>query len=257
VALLEIRNISKKFGGLIALNNLTFDVNKGEILGIIGPNGAGKTTLFNVITGIYKPTGDRGKILFKNENIVGLKPFQIAKKGLVRSFQAASLFGQASILENVALGCHLHRKPSFWGGLFNTPSYRIEEKKVCQKAREILEFLGFEAVDGLATLQPLGHQKALGLATALAAQSELLLADEPLAGMSAQEIMTIIEAIQRARDTGLTFAIIEHNVQALMGVADRIVVLNYGEKIAEGSPEEISKDKKVIEAYLGTKKHVT
>ena len=162
--ILKIIDVSKHFGGLAAVEHVSFDVHQGEILGIIGPNGAGKSTLFNVISGIYKPTGGAGDILFKNENIAGMKPSQIAKKGLVRTFQDTRLFGELPMLENIALGRHLRRRPFFWSGLFNTRLYREDERGNYQKAMEILAFLGLDRPEGLASMQPLGHQRSLGSA---------------------------------------------------------------------------------------------
>ena len=251
MAMLEIRALSKHFGGLAAISELDLDVNKGEILGLIGPNGAGKTTLFNVISGVYAPT--RGKVIFKGEDISSAKPYQVAAKGIVRTFQAAILFQEATVLENVLVGQYLQQEANILGAIFNIPSARSKEENLQQRVMGILEFMGLASLTNeLAKNLPHGHQRALAISISLAANPELLLLDEPVTGMNPTETLTMITKIQKIRDSGVTIAIVEHDMKTVMGLSDRIVVLNYGRKIAEGLPERIRENRDVIEAYLGT-----
>jgi branched-chain amino acid transport system ATP-binding protein len=220
-------------------------------LGLIGPNGAGKTTVFNLLSGIHKPT--KGKVVFKGENITGLKPNKAASKGIVRTFQATNLFQEMTALENVLVAHHIHIRSGLYGVLFNTAFARRGEKEIQQRAIEILESMGLGSVkDESAKNLPHGHQRALGISMALAADPELLLLDEPVTGMNPEETMSMMKIIERIRDRGKTLLVVEHDMKAIMGISDRLIVLNFGKKIAEGLPEEIKKNRDVIEAYLGS-----
>jgi len=250
MVLLKIRNVTKIFGGLIALRDVSFDVHKSEILGLIGPNGAGKSTLFNVISGFHGP--DKGKILFKDEEINGLRIDQIAGRGIGRIFQEPTLFMQETVFENVLSGFHRHYREPVWKAILNTPAAKKEETTKMKKGIEILEFLDLiSARDELAANLPHGHQRALAIAIAMASEPELLLLDEPVTGMNPSETMSMIEKIRRIRETGITVFIVEHDMRAIMSLCDRIVVLNLGIKLVEGPPDKIKEDERVIEAYLG------
>ena len=249
--LLEIQNVSMRFGGLEAIGSLDLDIEKGEIRGLIGPNGAGKTTLFNVISGVYRPTA--GTILFKGQDITRLRPHDVTRLGVVRTFQAVTLFKNFTVLKNVLMGCHLHSRLSFLGGVFNTKGTRESEAATEKKAMEILDLMGLtELKDELALNLPHGHQRALGVAIGLAAEPELLMLDEPVTGMNPEETAAMMELVKRIRDRGLTILLIEHDMKAVMSVCERISVLDFGKKIAEGEPDEIKQDEAVIEAYLGS-----
>jgi len=250
--ILEIKAISHNFKGLTALSQIDITVQEGEILGIIGPNGAGKTTLFNIISGFLRPT--YGKILFRGKNIVGLRPDVIARQGLVRSFQGAGLFPKASCLENLIMAHHLYKEIGFWKTLLHTKSYAARELEVKDKSLQILETLHLTGVkDAGAHDIPYGHQKMLGIAMALATDAQMLLLDEPVAGMNPPEAQAMAEEIRRIRrGLGKTVVLVEHNMKMVMGVCDRVVVIQYGQKIAQGKPEEIKNDPRVIKAYLGT-----
>jgi len=253
MALLEIRGLSKYFGGLAALSEVDLDVFESEILGVIGPNGAGKTTLFNVITGLLPPTS--GRVRFKGEDITGLRADQIARRGIGRTFQASVLFGQATVFENVFTAFHMHYQQPGWKAFLRAPSARAEEELIRRRVMEVLEFMGLAPLkDELAMNLPHGHQRALGICLALATNPKLLLLDEPVTGMNPVETTTMVELIRKMRDGGTTIVIVEHDMRAIMSLCDRIAVLNYGRKIAEGSPEEIRNNQQVIEAYLGKKK---
>lgn len=249
--LLEVRQLTKYFGGLAALGDVDLDVIHGEILGVIGPNGAGKTTLLNVITGVLRPS--KGKIILHGRNVAGLKPHQMAQRRVVRTFQSSILFGEATVEEHVMAGYHLHRKTGLWQALFNTSSYQDDERRTREKAKELLEFAGLLPwKNALARSLPHGYQRTLGVATALSANPELLLLDEPMTGMNPEETATMVARINSIRDMGITLVLVEHHMKAVMEVCDRIVVLNYGRKIAEGLPSEIKENRTVIEAYLGS-----
>lgn len=248
--LLEATKLSKRFGGLAAISDLSFHVDQGEILGLIGPNGSGKTTLFNLITGFLSPTA--GKLLFKGTSIAGLRPDRVARKGIVRSWQQTSLFGDMTTLENVIMGHHLQIRSRFWKAIFNTASARKEEAGIKQNAEEILEYMGLApSKNELARNLPHGYQRALGVSIALAANPELLLLDEPFSGLNQVETDAMVDQLGKIRDRGITLILVEHNVRAVMGFCERIIALNFGRKIAEGLPHEIRENKDVIEAYLG------
>lgn len=248
--LLEVTKLSKRFGGLAAVSDFSFYVNKGEVLGLVGPNGAGKTTVFNLITGFLSLTS--GEILFKGAKIIDLRPDQIARKGIVRSWQQMTLFGDMTTLENVIAGLHLYIRSGFWQAIFNTPSVRKEEVVVRQKATEIVEHMGLAPFENeLARNLSHGYQKMLGVAIALAASPELLLLDEPFAGLSPVEATAMSGQLSRIRERGITLMLIEHNMKVVMSFCERIIVLSFGRQIAEGLPHEIRENKDVIEAYLG------
>ena len=251
MAILEIKKLTRNFKGLMALCEIDIEVIEGEILGIIGPNGAGKTTLFNIISGFLKPSS--GEILFRGENIVGLKPYHIVRKGIVRSFQGASLFRAASCLENMIIAHHLYKKFGFWQAIIKTKTYTLREEEVVRNSLKMLE--GFDLADKKEVRAhdiPYGHQKMIGLGMALATNAELLLLDEPVSGMNPEEAVSMTKIIERIRsEQGKTVVVVEHNMKVVMKLCDRIVVLNHGEKIAEGLPEAIRSNREVTEAYLG------
>jgi len=249
--ILEIKEISKHFGGLAALSDLSFQVEPGSILGLIGPNGAGKTTLFHVISGFFSPTF--GKVYFDGEDITGLRPDQVARKGLVRTFQGTNLFKHRTVLENLIIAHHLQVKASFWELLIDNARAKSDENSTRKKSLDILEYMGLMNLkDELAQNLPHGYQRALGVAIAMAARPRLLLLDEPLTGMNPEESRRFIELIRGLRTQGITLMVVEHDMKAIMDLSHRIVVLNYGRKIAEGTPQEVRKNQQVIEAYLGT-----
>lgn len=251
MAMLEVRGLTKHFGGLAAVSELDFDVNEGEILGIIGPNGAGKSTIFNLIGGTIPPTS--GTLTFRGENITGLPPHKIAKRGITRLFQGNLLFPSFTVLKNVLTGFHLHTNLGLFGFLFGSPSAHRREKELNSKAMDILKFVGLDdEADRIASSQPHGNQRHLCLAIALAAGPKLLLLDEPVTGMNDEEVSGMLQMIRTVREKrGITCVMVEHNMKAVMGICDRIVTICYGKKIAEGSPREISENPAVIEAYLG------
>lgn len=248
--LLEIKKVSKYFGGLKAIDNLDLVVDQGEIRGLIGPNGAGKSTLYNVISGVHRPTS--GRVIFKGEDVTGHKPHKMTEMGLVRTFQATTLFKNFSVLKNVLAGCHLYSKVNFWGALLNTPGTAKKQRGSEEKALEILEFMGLlEYRDELALNLPHGHQRVLGVGIALAAEPELLMVDEPVTGMNDEETGVMMGIIRKIHNRGITILLIEHDMKVVMGLCEKITVLNFGEKIAEGSPDEIKENPDVHEAYLG------
>lgn len=250
MALLEIRNLKKYFSGLAAVNDVGFSVNDGEIVGLIGPNGAGKTTLFNLISGFHPP--DQGEVIFAGEDITALRADQVARKGVGRTFQASTLFMQSTVFSNVFSAFHRQYRQPGWKAFLHTPKVNREEQAIKKGAMDILEFMGLATLGGeLATNLPHGHQRALGICIALATEPRLLLLDEPLTGMNPSETMEIVRKIRQIQEKGITILLVEHNMRAVMDLCDRITVLNYGRKIAEGTPEEIKKNREVTEAYLG------
>jgi branched-chain amino acid transport system ATP-binding protein len=252
MSMLRVRELGKQFGGLVALDRLDMDIRPSEILGVIGPNGAGKTTLFNVISGYFPPS--RGRVTFEDRDITGFRADEVAQRGISRTFQAATLFMSLSVLENVFAGCHMRYQTQIWKRLLRLPSALNEEKALKDRAEEIVDFMGLGMLKNeLARNLPHGHQKVLSVSIALATRPKLLLLDEPVTGMNSTEIQTMMDLIQRIRGSGVTIAIVEHNMKTVMNLCDRLVVLNYGRKIAEGTPGEILNNEDVIEAYLGQK----
>jgi branched-chain amino acid transport system ATP-binding protein len=252
MALLEVRGLTKVFGGLKAVSELDFHIEPGELLSIIGPNGAGKTTLFNLLTGFYEPTA--GIITFNGLNISGCKPYQVTRCGISRTFQMTSIFKPRSVLENVMIGKSLHASVGLWGSVFRTPATRREEKKTRDKARDILSFVGLaDLEDRMAGALTEEAQKRLSISMALATEPRLLLLDEPTGGVNMEEISGLMELVGKIRKKGITICLIEHKMRMVMSISDRIVVLNYGKKIAEGKPKEVAVNEEVIRAYLGAR----
>jgi len=251
MALLETVNLVKRFGGLTAVNAVNFSLDQGRIVSIIGPNGAGKTTFFNTLTGIYQP--DEGQILFNGRPVHGLRPDQIASRGLARTFQNIRLFGNMTVIENILVGMHAHLKQSPLATLLHLPSFKKEEKASELKAEELMQYVGLGGVGNeLAKNLPYGGQRRLEIARALAADPVMLLLDEPAAGMNPQETEDVTRLFHRIRDEkGITILLIEHDMRVVMNISELIYVMDYGEKIAEGTPEEIRSNSRVIEAYLG------
>lgn len=252
MTLLQVSDLSKRFGGLLAVTGLTFSVKPAEIISIIGPNGAGKTTLFNLLTGIYRPTS--GKILFNGQEITGCKPHQAARQGIGRTFQRTTVFSAESVLDNVIIGHSLHLKTGVWGTLLRNASARQEERRVKEKAREVLSFVGLSDKEKL----PAGGlteeaQKRLSIAMVLASDPKLLLLDEPTGGVNLEEIGGLIDLMEKIRKAGITLCLIEHKMRLVMRISDRIIVLNYGVNIAEGTSAEIASNGEVIKAYLGAR----
>ena len=249
--LLELKGLTKHFGGLTAVNTLDLSVGKGEIVGLIGPNGAGKTTVFNLIMGTHSP--NKGKIVFKGKEITGQKSHKIVSRGLVRSFQRTVLFSDMTVLQNILLGLHLVSETRFWNSLFNGRATRTRQKRLLEKAVEVAEFMGLgQNKDQLAKNLPHGHQRMLGVAVALATNPELILMDEPVTGMNTEETDRMMNKIREIRDRGITILVVEHDMRLVMNICDRLCVLNFGSMIAEGPPSEICRHKEVIAAYLGS-----
>ena len=248
--LLEIKNINRFFGGLHAVNDVSFNVKKGQIKAVIGPNGAGKTTLFNLISGSIRPSS--GEVYFDAKLISNLKPFQIANKGISRTFQNIQLFSQLSVLENVMIGRHRMSKAGFIPAILNLPRTWGEEKSIKSESLEILKLFSLEDLKDEEPLSlPFGKQRLLELARALASEPALLLLDEPASGLNIHETEELAEDIKKIKAMGVTVLLVEHDMSLVMDICDEIVVLNYGKKIAEDIPEKIQKDKKVISIYLG------
>lgn len=251
MTLLNTTNVVKRFGGLTAVNKMNFALQKGEIVSIIGPNGAGKTTFFNSLTGIYKP--EEGKIEFNGENLVGLRPDQIAAKGIARTFQNIRLFTSMTVIENILVGMHHRLKQNAVQAVLRSPVFKNEEKASEIKAEELMHYVGLRGVGNeIVNNLPYGIQRRVEFARALAADPQLLLLDEPTAGMNPQETEDAIRLFRSIRDDkGITVLLIEHDMRVVMNISERISVMDYGSKIAEGTPKEIRENPAVIEAYLG------
>ncbi len=243
--ILEVKEVTKTFGGLVAVNNVSFEVSKGEIFGIIGPNGAGKTTLFNVISGFYRP--DKGRIFFDGKEITGQKPHRLAKLGLTRTWQLVKPFLGMKVLDNILVSIYATK------GIVTG----ISEEEAIRRAEEILDFVGLlHRKDLLAEALPHGERKRLEIARAIATEPKLLMLDEPAGGLTPTEMDEVMDVVRRVRESGITVIVIEHNMRVIMNICERIMVLNFGRKIAEGTPEEISTNEEVIKAYLGERFYV-
>ncbi len=250
MALLETRRLTKKFGGLTAVNGVDLLIEERMITALIGPNGSGKTTYFNLLTGVYPP--NEGDIFFDGENLTGLKPSHIARRGVSRTFQNIQLFQRLTVLENVMVAQDLHCRATVMGAYFRTPAMVKEEREVREKAQSLIELVGLRGMEGQeARNLPYGAQRLLEIARALATRPKLLLLDEPAAGMNVSESGDLMSLIRKIRDRGITVLLVEHDMRVVMGISDRVAVLNFGQKIAEGTPEEVKKNPEVIRAYLG------
>jgi branched-chain amino acid transport system ATP-binding protein len=248
---LELRGLTRWFGGLLAVHDVSLGVERGEIVGLIGPNGAGKTTLFNLISGVLRP--HRGDVFFEGRRLTGAPMHEIARQGLVRTFQLSRLWGNFTVLQNVLTGCHLHAGVRVWKTICDPRRNRATERRLEDQAREILRLVGLGGrEDELAASLPHGLQRVLQIAIALAPEPKVLLLDEPVTGMNQAEVDEVMRLIRRLRDErGLTAVLVEHNMRAVMGVCDRLAVLHFGRKIAEGTPDEIASNEEVVQAYLG------
>jgi len=250
VTLLSIRGVSKRFGGLQAVDNVSFDVAQGTIKALIGPNGAGKTTLFNLISGVMPP--DAGEIRFNGAPVQGLKPHEIAARGMSRTFQHIRLFPKMTVQENVMMGRHIHSRAGFIAGMLNLPYTWAEERRIREKSREILEMLGIsERAPEVATSLAYGQQRVVELGRALACEPRLLLLDEPAAGLNIRETVDMGKMIGKIRDMGVTVLLVEHDMSLVMNISDEVIVLSYGQKIAEDRPLAIQKNAEVVRVYLG------
>jgi branched-chain amino acid transport system ATP-binding protein len=250
--ILQIRNITKRYGGLTAVNDVSFDVSKGEILSVIGPNGAGKSTLFKLISSFVPATS--GEVIFNGERISSLAPHKVARMGVVRTFQETTIFRSMTVRENIIVSHHLRSKASLLGFFLGTKQAKEDEEAFAASADDIVDFLGLQAIrNELASNLPQGHLRALGMAIGLATDPKVILLDEPFAGMNHDETMKMVALVRRLRDErGVTVLLVEHDMPAVMKISDRIVCINFGQKIAEGTPQEIRENEQVIEAYLGS-----
>ena len=249
-AILEIRSVTLRFGGLEALNDLSFSIASHQIVSVIGPNGAGKTTLLNAITGVYLPTS--GEIFFRGRSISGLRPFEIAALGINRTFQQVHLFSKMTVLENVMVGMHPRTTSGFLGGVFHLPRERAEEKRIRSKAEGLLDFFDLLPKAGwMAAHLSIAEQRRLEISRALAGEPDILLLDEPAAGLNIRETEAMGNLIIKLKEKGQTIVLVEHNIHLVMGISDGLIVLHHGSKIGEGRPEEIQKDRRVLQAYLG------
>ena len=248
MAILEIKNLTKKFGGLMALNDVSFQVEEGEIRGLIGPNGAGKSTMFKNIAGFQVPT--KGSISYKGQNIEGKKPHTIAELGIVRTFQETTLFQELSVFDNVLVGSHISAQTDIFSAVLGLDS--LKQEAVRDKVMDVLQFIGLtERKDQLASELPLGLQRALALSIALVSEPKLMLMDEPFAGMNAEETSHMMDLTRKIQESGVTIVLVEHDMKAVMGLCDYLTVLNFGQLLAQGRPDDIRNNEEVIEAYLG------
>ena len=248
--ILELTNLTKRFGGLVAVDSVSLQIRRGEVFALIGPNGAGKTTLFNSVTGLFQPTS--GSVVFDGVEITGSRPHEVARSGIARTFQNIRLFDYMTAIDNVKVGHHVRMKAKLWDSLFKLPREKKEEERITQHSMELLRFVGIERfAHQYAHNLPYGQQRRLEIARALATDPKLLLLDEPAAGFTPQEKVELMALVQKILGRGITVFLIEHDMKVVMGISQRIVVLDHGEMIAHGTPDEVRANPRVIEAYLG------